>query len=163
MTKPIKFFIDIPPWESLTPEQQEAPGYPITVGYESIEDYFRHITAASPTAMADEVVERVVKALDDKKKAGPTPPPAPPSDDAIVDQRTAPVPKSLYLRLAREKAFASVKIGKRICARWGDVRAAFAAYNKKPDPPDDPGAPPQPQDGLDHLRGDLGLLKKGDE
>lgn len=163
MTKPIKFYIDIPPWDSLTPQEQEAPGYPITVGYESIEDFARHITAASPTALADEVVQRVVKALDYKKARQATTPTAPPSDDAIVDQRTAPVPKSLYLRLAREKAFPSVKIGKRICARWGDVRAAFAAYNKKPDPPDDPGAPPQPQDGLDDLRGDLGLVKKADE
>lgn len=96
MSKPIKFFVDIPTWESLTPEQQEGPGYPITVGYDSIEDYFRHITAASPTALADEVVERVLAALEDKQEhgGGTDPGPeqkrkrrrkrAPPSDAALM-------------------------------------------------------------------------------
>ena len=160
MTKPIKFFIDIPAWESLTPEQQEGPSYPITVGYESIEDYFRHVTAASPTAIADSVVERVAAALDDKKRVGPAAPPAPPSDDAIVDQRTAPVPKDLYLRLAREGAFPSVKIGKRICARWGDVKKAFAAYDKKAKPTVAKTKPVEANDGLDDLRLRVGLERK---
>lgn len=162
MTKPIKFFIDIPPWESLTPEQQEAPGYPITVGYESIEDYFRHVTSASPSAIADSVVERVAAALDDKQKAGPNAPPAPPSDDAIVDQRTAPVPRDLYLRLARAKAFPSTKIGKRVTATWGDVKKAFASYGKNPKPTVAKTKPAEPTDGLDDLRSEIGLTKKGE-
>ncbi len=47
------------------------------------------------------------------------------SDDSIVDQRSVPAPRDLYLRLARTAAFPSRKLGKRILARWGDVRAAF--------------------------------------
>ena len=141
-------------------EEQEGPDYPITVGYESIEDYFRHGTAASPSAIADSVVERVAAALYDKKMAGPAPLPAPPSDDAIVDQRTAPVPKDLYLRLAREGALPSVKIGKRICARWGDVKKAFAAYDKKHKPSVAKTKPAEPNDGLDDLRLRVGLERK---
>jgi hypothetical protein len=57
--------------------------------------------------------------------AGPVP------DDRFVDQRDGLVPKALFLRLAREGAFPSSKIGKRVVARWGDVRAAIEARQRK--------------------------------
>lgn len=91
----------------------------------------------------------------------PSPPSAPLPDDAIVDQRCAPVPKDLYLRLARAKAFPSRKVGKRICARWADVKAAFASHGGTPKPSVAKTKPAALEDGLDHLRLDLGLAKKG--
>ncbi len=91
----------------------------------------------------------------------PDGPVAPLTDDTIVDQRIAPVPKDLYLRLARSGAFPSKRIGKRICARWADVRAAFAGMTKKPKPSVAKTKPTQSDDGLDDLRLDIGLAKKG--
>jgi hypothetical protein len=83
------------------------------------------------------------------------------SDDAIVDQRSASVPRDLYLRLARAGAFPSRKIGKRICARWGDVRAAFLdrpGVRKTKNGPEDNTSG---TDGLDRLRRQLGLAEQG--
>lgn len=60
-----------------------------------------------------------------KVPAGPVP------DDRFIDQRDGLVPKQLYLRLAREEAFPSSKIGKRVVARWGDVRTAIEARGRK--------------------------------
>jgi hypothetical protein len=82
-------------------------------------------------------------------------------DDTIVDQRSGLVPKDLYLRLARQSAFPSRKIGKRIVARWGDVRAAFtrgpSVRQARPS-----STPPEPKhDRLDGLRQQLGLAPKG--
>lgn len=61
-------------------------------------------------------------------KGGPSPDGDPDGihDQAFIDQRTALMPRELYLRLAREQAFPSKKIGKRVVAQWGDVRAALA-------------------------------------
>jgi hypothetical protein len=81
-------------------------------------------------------------------------------DDAVVDQRSVPAPRDLYLRLARAKAFSSNKVGKRILARWGDVRAAMLngpSVRKTRSASDDR----EPQaDGLDDLRRQLGLAEK---
>lgn|GEM_PF-7032158 len=78
-------------------------------------------------------------------------------DDSIVDQRSCPAPRDLYLRLARAQKFRSNKIGKRICARWGDVREAMLGIRKAE-------ATPLPvesrADGLHDLRHQLGLVKK---
>lgn len=117
-------------------------------------DEFRAITRC---------LERVERLL--LPRAQPEPLPArrtpPLLDEAIIDQRSGLVPKDLYLRLARGGAFPSSKIGKRILARWGDVRAAVL---------DGPGitkvslqAPAQDNggDGLDDLRRRLGLAEKG--
>lgn len=67
------------------------------------------------------------------KPSAPTPkvPTGPIPEDRFVDQRDGLLPKQLYLRLAREEAFPSSKIGKRIVARWGDVRAAVEARQRK--------------------------------
>jgi len=45
--------------------------------------------------------------------------------DEIVDQRTVPAPRDLFLRLARRGAFPSQKHGKRVVARWSDVQRAL--------------------------------------
>jgi len=87
-------------------------------------------------------------------------------DDAIVDQDCVPIPRDLYLRLAREKAFPSTKVGKKIMATWGHVKAAVANYDKQHKPSvakTTPVEPADPDDGLDDLRSDLGLVKKADE
>lgn len=84
------------------------------------------------------------------------------SDDAIVDQRSASVPPGLYLRLARAGAFPSKKIGKRICARWGDVRAAFLNRPGVRRTANGPEDKPIRTDGLDRLRSQLGLAEKGE-
>lgn len=47
-------------------------------------------------------------------------------DDAFIDQRSPLVPPDVYLRLAREKAFPSRKVGRLVLAKWGDVRSALA-------------------------------------
>ena len=67
------------------------------------------------------------------KPSAPTPkvPAGPIPEDRFVDQRDGLLPKQLYLRLARERAFPSSKIGKRVVARWGDVRAAIEARGRK--------------------------------
>lgn len=82
------------------------------------------------------------------------------SDDSIIDQRTVSAPPELYLRLARAGAFPSNKIGKRICARWGDVKEAFLGPGVRSAsvPTVTQGSPP---DGLDGLRRQLGLAEKG--
>jgi hypothetical protein len=78
-----------------------------------------------------------------------------PHDNAFIDQKSPFVVKDTYLRLARKKAFPSKKIGKRISARWADVKAAFAA----------PTAAPAPQestsDEIDAIRAKWGLAAKG--
>jgi len=81
-------------------------------------------------------------------------------DETIIDQRSGLVPKDLYLRLARAKAFPSRKRGKRILAHWGDVRVAILGgpgitkTSPTPTEKDDHG------DGLDDLRRQLGLAQK---
>jgi hypothetical protein len=92
-----------------------------------------------------------------------TPTSVPVSEDAVIDQRSGLFPKDLYLRLARGGEFPSRKIGKRIVARLGDVRAAFAGRSGPPEPTPPLAAskePPQ-DDGLDHLRAQVGLARKG--
>jgi hypothetical protein len=84
-------------------------------------------------------------------------------DDALVDQRTVPAPPDLYLRLARRGAFRSQKHGKRIVARWDDVRRAMLDASpgvRKTGGSDAPNDPAQ-NDGLDGLRQRLGLAAKG--
>src|SRR5688500_17453121 len=58
------------------------------------------------------------------RRRRPTPVP-PACDDAYIDQRSGLVPLDVYLRLHREGAFSAKRVGKRIVARWGDVRAAL--------------------------------------
>lgn len=82
------------------------------------------------------------------------------NDDTVVDQRSVPAPRDLYLRLARAGAFPSNKVGKRICARWGDVRAALLGGPGVRKAPDASGNDAPQADGLDDLRHQLGLAKK---
>jgi hypothetical protein len=79
-------------------------------------------------------------------------------DDSVVDQNSVPAPRALYLRLARERRFPSNKIGKKVLARWGDVRTAFLTG---PGPKNASSVQESPADGLDALRLQLGLAPKG--
>jgi len=79
------------------------------------------------------------------------------SDDAYIDQRSGLVDKAMYLRLARRKAFPSQKIGKRIVARWGDVKAVMTPPAPLPAVKQDNASP---VDELDALRSAMGLLPK---
>jgi hypothetical protein len=84
-------------------------------------------------------------------------------DDALVDQRTVPAPRDLFLRLARRGAFRSQKHGKRVVARWGDVQRALLDASpgvRKTGGNDAANDPPQ-GDALDGLRQRLGLAAKG--
>lgn len=93
------------------------------------------------------------------KPSAPTPkvPTGPIPEDRFVDQRDGLLPKQLYLRLAREEAFPSSKIGKRVVARWGDVRAAIEARQRKGRHQHD-GTPDNSQHrNLDVLRRELSL------
>jgi hypothetical protein len=84
------------------------------------------------------------------------------SDDTLVDQRTVQAPRDLYLRLARAGAFDSQKHGRRIVARWGDVRRALlevAPTTAKVKERGDNGHTLE-SDGLDGLRRRLGLAGK---
>lgn len=87
-------------------------------------------------------------------------PPLP--DDAVVCQRSVPAPRDLYLRLARQGVFPSKKHGKRILARWGDVRRALleTAPTLAKGGCDRKSATVQAGD-LDGLRRKLGLASKG--
>jgi hypothetical protein len=64
------------------------------------------------------IEERLEQVDDDTESSALAP-------DACVDQRSVPAPRDLYLRLARQGAFPSKKHGKRIVARWADVRRAL--------------------------------------
>jgi hypothetical protein len=77
-------------------------------------------------------------------------------EDAVVDQRSVPAPKDLFLRMARRGDFPSQKHGKRVVARWGDVRRALLSGPdiRKVAPETDPG------DGLDVLRRQMGLAAR---
>jgi hypothetical protein len=83
---------------------------------------------------------------------------APLRDDTYIDQRSGLLSKEVYLRLAREGAFPVTPIGKRILARWGDVRAALDARSIT-------RTPKQIQvaegDGLDDARLAMGLRPRG--
>jgi hypothetical protein len=80
-------------------------------------------------------------------------------EDALIDQTCALVPRRLYLQLARDGAFPARKFGKRVYARWGDVRRVFAEHGEKP------GRPARPKeregDQLDALRMKVGLKPRG--
>lgn len=80
-------------------------------------------------------------------------------DDDFITQDDERLPdRELYLRLARQKAFPSKKHGKKIIARWGDVKAALLG----PSQPKLPSLAKGTQgNGLDDARRALGLKTKG--
>lgn len=82
---------------------------------------------------------------------GPSPP------DRYIDQNDPRVPKRIFLRLAKEDAFPSTKVGKKILAKWSDVEAALVARRRKPRS----RVEPQATDGLDQIRRDMGLVPRG--
>lgn len=87
---------------------------------------------------------------------------SPLADETIVDQRSVPAPRDLYLKAARRGDFESRKHGKRILARWGDVRRALleaAPTLAKAEP--DRAFAETPSEDLDGLRRRLGLASKG--
>jgi hypothetical protein len=97
---------------------------------------------------------------DSKPEVQPAAPAAtigPVPDDRFIDQRDGLVPKPLYLRLAREGAFPSSKIGKRVVARWGDVRAAIEARRRKGRDRDGKAGDGSEQVDLNALRRELSL------
>lgn len=82
-------------------------------------------------------------------------------DDTIVDQTTVRAPRELYLRLAREGAFRSVKDGKRIYAFWGEVREALASRMTLRTTPSVRKVEPRPADDLDDVRRLMGVRSSG--
>lgn len=81
-------------------------------------------------------------------------------DDAIIDQRSGLVPKDLFLRLARQGAFPSRKVGKRVLAVWGEVRRALLP--EQPVLVESSAKPREDQhDSLDSLRMRWGLAPAG--
>jgi len=126
------------------------------------------LQAEPATAILHELraVRELLGAIDRRLlgEAGPTESPKRPepvlSDETVVDQRSVLAPRDIYLRLARAKAFPSNKIGKRICARWGDVRAALLGGPSLRKAPGSSGNREAQADGLDDLRHQLGLAKK---
>ncbi len=77
-------------------------------------------------------------------------------DDAYVHQDTGLVDKKLYLRLARRRAFPNRREGRRVVARWGDVKAAL----QPPPAPTATESAVQPIDELDQYRRAMGLAPK---
>lgn len=88
-----------------------------------------------------------------KKDAPPSEPRAV-SPDAYVDQRSGLLDRRMYLRLAREKAFPSRKVGKRVVARWGDVQAALSVQDAE-------DAPAEPRTEEEAMRLRWGLARRG--
>jgi len=82
-------------------------------------------------------------------------------DDAYIDQRSGRVPKDIFLRLHREKRIPTTKYGKRIYARWGDVKKALDAGRGEVRERPAPVEPKPEDDGLDALRKMVGLQPKG--
>lgn len=77
--------------------------------------------------------------------------------DAYIDQNDGRVPKRIYLRLAREEAFPTTRIGKKILAKWSDVEAALVVRRRKPRS----RIESQATDDLDQIRRDMGLVPRG--
>src|SRR6185295_3084547 len=75
-------------------------------------------------------------------------------DDAFIDQNSGLVGHDLYLGLARAGAFKSKKVGKRIVAQWGNVRAALHETQA------DSTEATQDRDDLDDARRSLGFVSK---
>ena len=82
-------------------------------------------------------------------------------DDAYVDQRSGLVPKEVFIRLHREKRIPTMKVGKRILARWGDVKEALRPRPGEVRVRALPAEPKAEDDGLDSLRKMVGLQPKG--
>lgn len=92
-----------------------------------------------------------------RSKSAPPSSSTPLSPDAFIDQRSGLVERRMYLRLAREKAFPSKKVGKRVLARWGDVQAALApSSDSAPKLGVEEGDPE-----LDEIRVRMGLAVRG--
>lgn len=116
----------------------------ITEEYASVEDYVaRHAASRRPP-------RRRATQRDLISASGP------PCDDAFVDQRSGLAPPDLYLRLYRAGVFPARRIGKRIVARWGDVREALGGTTTAPAP-----ATGEPENELDGLRREVGLALRG--
>ncbi len=80
--------------------------------------------------------------------------------DTFVNQRSGLLDKPTFLRLAREKAFPSKKVGKLIYARWGDVQKALAPVADEP--PSTQQVPlPIVDPELDEIRSRVGLSVRG--
>ncbi|MBI3201614.1 MAG: hypothetical protein HYZ29_08735 [Myxococcales bacterium] len=116
-----------------------------------------------PTEMIAPVMSSVLGWWRDQPDTGSQTPPSsadPPGSgppDGYVDQNDSRIPKRIYLRLARENAFPSSKVGKKILAKWSDVEAALVARRRKPRS----RIEPQATDDLDQIRRDMGLVPRG--
>lgn len=77
--------------------------------------------------------------------------------DGYIDQNDGRVPKAIYLRLSREGAFPTTKVGKKVLAKWSDVESALIARRRKPRS----RIEPQATDDLDQIRRDMGLVPRG--
>lgn len=110
-----------------------------------------------------QLLERVERLLLSGARQQPTPGRPTPTitDETFIDQRSGLVPKDVYLRLARARAFPSNKIGKRILARWGDVRAAVLGGPGITKTLVAKADEERGEDGLDDVRRQLGFVEKG--
>ena len=135
----------------------------VTEEFSSVDDYIerqasvlRHALAALAARALDDEARLLPPRPGPTKRRSRAQPPLNLSDDAYIDQRSGLVDQDLYLRLYRAGAFPAKRVGKRIVARWGDVRAVLAGDLR--------AAPIQgPQDALDDLRRELGLAQRGRE
>ena len=176
--------IDIPPYSALTEAQKaNSDEYPVYLGFRSLDDAFavaRFVGGAEDPGrdglgnLVGGLVSRVAETLAGRQDfPGPARPQHRGSsrgpsgqvalhDDSFVDQRSGAIDREVFLRLAREGAFPSTKIGKRVLARWGDVKAALQARRRQvPQGPPEASALQEPDDGLDDIRVRVGLKIKG--
>jgi len=110
-----------------------------------------------------QILERVERLLlsGARPQAAPGRPAPAVRDEGFIDQRSNLVPKDVYLRLARAGAFPSRKHGKRVLARWGDVRAAVLGGPGITKTLVAKAEEERGEDDLDGLRRQLGFVEKG--
>lgn len=117
-----------------------------------------HAAVRQLDALADMVVDRLVVRLTAGLQSEGNDVGAdhgrPLPDDAVVHQDTAPMDRTLYLRMARRAEFPSFKEGKRVFAFWGAVKTALNARMAKAP------KPTTPDDDTDHLCRQLGVVPK---
>jgi hypothetical protein len=140
--------VTIPSPTTLTPEEREAVdaggGWPVRVAFPDVETFMRAFGGSEASPKREPSKARRMSA-----------PPDPLTDDTYIDQGSGLVPKRVFLRLAHDGAFACSRVGRKVLARWGDVKTALSARGT-------PATPSQtPAEELDSLRRRMGLVEKG--
>ena len=111
------------------------------------------------TPVAELLASRVTVPVPSQSKppAEPGPSTSGLSDDAYVDQRSELLDRQTFLRMARRGAFPSKKVGKRVLARWGDIKAALQPKTERVMPNSHSA---EGKDDLDNIRKMVGLQPK---